>query len=168
MAKNFYKHPALISVLSIIGLGGSFEMYGALSFQNEDKEIIKIIPEKSTGLNDIFVVYNTSTISLKYTSNVNNNNLKWYSFSNLGASFSEPVADIKYSSDGSVLEHVIPDRGYIIEDNDSRYFFWIIDYHNKEFKIQSLLPSSVQSCDATSLIFEGECDTLRYYTINGR
>lgn len=168
MTAHSFKHPMFISLLGLIGLNGTFDIFGALSFQNVNREIIKINPDKTTGLGDIFVVYNTENIIIKYTSDKDNSNVKWYTFSNLGASFAEPISDISYTPDGSMLEHVIPDHGYIIEDNNSRYYFWIINYHDKALQIESILPSSNQTCDATSLIFEGHCEPLKYYSINGR
>lgn len=168
MNNIFFKHAQLLTLIGMLCFGGNSDIFGALSFINTTKDVIKITPEKSTGLNDIFVVFNTDNISLKYTSEYNNTQVKWYSFSNLGASFSEPILDIDFENNVSILNHITPDCGYIIEDNNNRYYFWIIDYHNKYFQIQSLLPSDNQSCEATTLSFDGQCDPLKYYTINGR
>ncbi len=168
MARKLTKATRLFPLFSLFCINGTVDIQAALSFSESSKEIIKISPDKSTGLNDIFVVYDTNNISLKYTSNSDNFNVKWYSFSNLGAYFAEPITDVDYSSDGSSLNHIIPDHGYIIDDNGTQYYFWIINYIDKPFQIQSLYPSPEQSCDATSLTFEGVCEPLKYYTINGR
>ncbi len=140
----------------------------SLDFSGNNKEVIAIDPEKSTGLDKVYVAYDVSKLKAIFTSKDIATPVKWYRFDNLGGSFSTPINNIEFDGNKSILSDVTPDSGYIIEEGDRRYYFWIVEYKGKEFKIDNLSPAPDQDCSATILDFSGNASPITFFTINGR
>ncbi len=58
--------------------------------------------------------------------------------------------------------------GYIVEDGDNRYCFWVVDYAGKHFDISSIEAYPEQDCDMTKITVIGSGDQIRYYSVSGR
>ncbi|MBD5357173.1 MAG: gliding motility-associated C-terminal domain-containing protein [Bacteroides sp.] len=137
-----------------------------ISFSGNDLPQISIIPEKSTGIDNIFILYDTKEISISFTSL--SNNVRWMKFSNLGGGFAEEINNISVSGNVYTLISPETDMGYIIYDNDKSYTFWLINYSNYIFNIDSINLPTEQDCDVTFLEIEGKAIPIYYYTINGK
>lgn len=158
-----------ICLFSIIGAWSHDDIQAAsLRFSGDSHPVMTISPDKSTGLEEVYVVYDTSNFSISYEASSNNSNVKWYSFSNLGAAFASPIENIEVSDNIYTLNDIIPDSGYVIEEGEKRYYFWIVNYANKRFSVSSLTSSDLQNCESTIIDFIGEAQPIYYYTINGR
>lgn len=127
---------------------------------------IRIEPERNTGLNDIFVIYDLSGITVSYKSETNAS-VRWLRYSSMGGGYAEEVPS-RTDGNVSILENPEGDMGYIVEDGDSRYYFWIVDYSRHKFSIHGLEYPAEQDCDRTALIAAGTGDAIHYYTINGQ
>lgn len=138
----------------------------ALDFSGNRYAIINEKPETSTGLNDLFVVYEVSGLTMTY--HANSQNVEWYKFSNLGGAYAEKLTDVKQSGNDYSVSGFEGNMGYYVEDNNRRYYYWIIDYSAHYPQFSSLEPSQQQGCDMTELSFAGKCDKITYYTINGQ
>lgn len=136
-------------------------------FYGTSLRVLKVEPDKSTGLNNIYICYDVKGVEIRYKSK-NPDNVKWYKYSNLGAAFEEEIHTISTDSEYSVLMNPEGDMGYIIEDSDSRYYFWLVNYVDKRLDIKSVEFSSVQDCDYTVLDVTGSFTPIQYFTINGQ
>ncbi len=148
----------------IIALNTSAEK---LSFVGNHDPVIEIIPEKSTGLNKIFVLKDLKGVSV-YIDDEEYYNAKWSIFGNMGAAYSMPLNNILYEGKKSTLSTVSGNKGYIIESSDKKYTFWIVDYSTNQFGINKIDFDDIQDCESTVIDFDGSASPIYYYTINGR
>lgn len=165
MKKNTINRYRLLA--PVLLLGATFQLNAALTIEGSPMKVIVEKGAASTGLNDIFVVYDTEGCSATYTSSTGSA-VKWYSYGNLGGGHAEEITDIVTSGNRSTLTRLKGDTGYIIEDGTSRYYFWVVDYKSHRMTAESLIAGPDQECDMASLIFSGNADRITYYTINGR
>lgn len=131
------------------------------------RRVIEVTPEKNTGLDAIFVAFSVNDCEVRYEKSSSSNNIKWYKYSNLGGGFAEEINSYD-EGNFSVLKYPEGDKGYIVEDGDKRYYFWLVDYSAHRFIIRSLQPSDQQDCDHTLLTTDGSGDAIHYFTINGQ
>lgn len=136
-----------------------------LNFSGNSLKVLEETPEKSTGLEKIYILYSVQGVTASYTSS-SGNSINWLQYGNLGGGHAEEVAS---SQDGntSILTSLEGDKGYIIEDGDRRYCFWITDYLPHRLKLQSASPAEDQECGVTTISITGTGDPIRYFTING-
>lgn len=144
----------------------SMSMYAqSLSFAGNSLKMLEETPEKSTGLEKIYVLYSTQGVTASYTSSTGNK-INWLQYGNLGGGHAEEVAS---TQDGNIsfLSELKGDKGYIVEDGDRRYCFWIVDYQNHRLRLQSADCASEQECGVSVISVKGSGDPIRYYTVNG-
>lgn len=122
-------------------------------------------PASSTGLNDVFVVYDTQGLSAAYTP-TSGGAVSVMRYSNLGGGFAEPVNVYR---DGNTYTFPLEtsDMGYIVSEGTDRYYCWVVNYANHHCKLQKLTPAQEQECDRARLELDGEAGRIIYYTING-
>lgn len=138
-----------------------------IQIQGSPVKVIEVTPEASTGLNNIFVVRNMTGCSIVYTAS------RWidpkvYRYSNLGGGYAEEITNVEKDAPRLIIPNAEGDMGYIIEDGDFRYYFWVVNYNNHVFSLNSVTESSESDCDYTRLNIEGNTDPINYYTINGQ
>lgn len=138
----------------------------SLSFSGNTLKVLEETPEKSTGLEKIYVLYSVQGVTASYTSS-SGKQINWLQYGNLGGGHAEKVAS---SQDGntSTLASLEGDKGYIVEDGDRQYCFWVTEYLPHRLKLQSAAPSPDQECGVTIINVNGSGDPIRYYTVNGR
>lgn len=153
-------------LLIILGLSATESEAFKVDFIGPDKEVIEITPDKSTGLEMIYVAYDCSQVSELRVDGLSNVS-QVYKYSNLGGGFAEPVS---FQLDGNVV--VIPtpvgDMGYIIEADGRNNPFWIVDYLPHRLALSSIHADSSQDCENTRINIDGTGDAIHYYTIDGR
>ena len=155
----------LIIIFSLLAVISA--MAGSVTFQGNNKRVLNEKPEASTGLNDVFVLYNTNGVSITYNASTTQQ-VTWYRFNNLGGGFAEQINGVVTNGKTSTLSNVESDMGYIVEEGTTRYYFWIVDYSRHYFDIDALNISSEQQCDRVALNPIGKADAIKYYTINGQ
>lgn len=138
----------------------------SLTFSGNSLKVLEETPEKSTGLEKIYVLYSTEGVTASYTSTAGNR-INWLQYGNLGGGHAEEVASTQ-DGNTSTLTTLIGDKGYIVEDGDRRYCFWITNYLPHRLKLQSATPSAEQECGVTIIDVTGTGDPIRYFTINGQ
>lgn len=138
-----------------------------LTFSGNNLTVQSVVPAKNTGLDKIYIAYQTAGVSAHYESPTGVH-AKWYKFKNLGGAFAEEIRDIIYDGNKSTLSTLEGDCGYIIEEGDTRYYFWIVNYEPYRFSIQNISQSSESDCDYTILNVTGNTGPIHFFTINGQ
>ena len=128
---------------------------------------IEISPEASTGLNNIFVAYNTAGCHMTFKTS-NGHAAVIYRFSSLGGAYAEEVRDADRETGSVTIALTGDDSGYILEEGTSRYYCWVVNYANHYMTLNSITPAGEQDCDYTILEIDGNASAITYYTINGQ
>lgn len=136
------------------------------TFAGSSREVLKIEPEKSTGLNAIYVVWNSDEIKRIELEGASSDT-KASVYGNLGGGFAEEIA-IKSSEGRYYLDYPEGDCGYILENGSERFYFWLIDYSRHRMELSGIAPSKDQNCEDTRFEISGRGDVINYYSINGR
>lgn len=144
------------------GTAGSAE----LEFHGTTYTPIAETPDRSSGLDKVYILENANGVTASYTSTTSSSNVTWMRFSNLGGAYAEPVS---VNRDGATTSLTLghDDMGYIIEDGNERHYFWITNYANHPLNINSLAISDESDCQNTILVPGGNGDAIYYYSING-
>lgn len=148
----------------------SISAYSAIdqiTFDGNSLPVLKVTPEKNTGLDMIYVAYNTNGLNIKFDVD-DKSMLKIYRYSNLGGAFAEEINNFTVSGNTVKISNVDGDMGYILEYGDRRYYFWLINYEPYRFSIREIRSSGSGNCDETILDFNGTASPIHYYTINGQ
>ncbi|MCF0212917.1 MAG: gliding motility-associated C-terminal domain-containing protein [Muribaculaceae bacterium] len=136
--------------------------------EGSPKKVIVDQPAASTGLNNIYIVYSLESLKVSATpSSGNPSSVVWMKYDSRGGGFAEAVPS-HVEGDRSVLTTVEGNFGYIVEDGTDRAYFWLVDYSQNRFFIDSLVPGSEMDCQSTQLFYTGNAEPIEYYTINGR
>lgn len=139
---------------------------GDLTFSGSSLPVLEEQPEKSTGLDKVYVVYDVSGVSATYVA-MSNAPVKWYRYSSLGGGYAEEITTIEHSGMITTLPDVEGDMGYIIEEGTDRYYFWVVNYIDHRLWLRGIEPSADQDCSSTSLTLTMEGSPIHFYTING-
>lgn len=125
-----------------------------------------ITPEASSGLEGIYVVYDTSGATLSYRSD-NPQGVSWSRFNSMGGAYSEPIV-ANIDGDLSTITAETGDMGYIIEADGRQHCFWVVNYANHRCELHSAAVNSAESdCSMTAIDVDGHADKITYYTITG-
>jgi len=158
------KSIALVSILlSSVSASYAYEV----EFPGSSREVISIDGDKKTGLDRIYVVYDISDVSDIEIKGCGSTATLVEKYSNLGGGFAMEVP-VSFSDGVVTLNGVEGNMGYIVSDGDSRFCFWIVDYHSFPFSLNSVRVSPEQECDNTSLDVVGNGGSIYYYSIDGR
>jgi len=157
------------SILSIFCLFLFCQVYAAGPLKFEDSySVIELDAERSTGLNKIFVIRQPGKYTASFLSDNTSDRPKWYRYSNLGGGFAEEITDVSYDGNRSSCSSLDGDMGYIIENGDTRYYYWIVDYSRHVFSINGIDIADEADCNSNTLNVSGEAQPIHYYSINGR
>ena len=129
--------------------------------------VISETPNSSSGLNKVYVVRNTENLTLSYKFNPSHT-IKCYKFDQRGSIDAIQISDV--SIEGNILKINNPESecGYIIDDDNQMFYFWLIDYSKYQFSPESISLSSKSDCNCTMLDFNGYASPIYYYGVNGR
>lgn len=152
--------------VSIAALNSSAVAYDVV-FHGVNHQPVYVEPEKNTGLDAIYVVYDISSVSSMEISGFSSSNPTASRYSNLGGGYAEPVQS---SFNGGTMSIASPagDMGYIITDGDRNFCLWVVNYADHKLNIQTIQPSSEQDCESTVLDVTGEASPIHYFSINGQ
>lgn len=140
--------------------------YGkGLTFSGSTLPVVTEKPAASTGLNDVYVLQSTAGVKATYTAS--SANVHWLRYGAMGGGYAEEVA-----ADFDGHEYTISlgdsDMGYIIEDGDSRYYCWVVNYANHQLRLDALGFAEDQDTGRARLQLQGNASKIAYYTINGQ
>ncbi len=129
-------------------------------------QVLEVDAVAQSGLDAVYVAPGLENVKVSYIANGNVADVKWYRYSSMGGGYMQEVSTRKAGKE-ILLTSVEGDMGYIIEDGDDRYSFWVVDYSAHQFELNSLAAGTVD-CDRLELIVDGSGDEIAYYGINGR
>ncbi len=120
-------------------------------------------PDKSTGLDAIFIVNDTEGVTMSCTSS---QSVTWQRYSALGGGYAEEITPTR---DGNTYTITLSadDMGYIITEGDRPYYCWVVNYANHPCRFDDLTVATEQDCGMAQLNFTGTADRIAYYGING-
>lgn len=135
-------------------------------FSGSGRQVIQITPEKNTGLDVIYVVYDISEVNeFKIVDLGSNPSISKYS--NMGGGFAEPV-QFSYSNGTAVVNRPEGNMGYIITDGNRSTYIWVVDYKPYMLHLESAYGADTLDCDNTVVNINGQGDPIYYFSIDGR
>lgn len=138
-----------------------------VSFLGQDHDIIRITPEKSTGIDEVLVAYDSSAITEMVVTDGSYTSFSIERYSNLGGGYAEPVT-VRYDGTDAIVDNPQGDMGYIIKAGETTRYIWLVNYLPHRLQVSALTPPERQDCDNTVINVEGKGETIQYYTIDGR
>ena len=154
------------AIILAMGLTPVTALCSTVNFTGSQKEVITVKPQASTGLDDIYVIYDADGVSASYTAT--SQTVKWYRYSSLGGGYAEEIPGIVRNGNTYTLPALQGDMGYIIEDGTARRYFWGANYAAHRLDLQAIAVSAESDCATTILDAAGNGDKILYYSINGR
>lgn len=134
---------------------------------DESHKIFEEVPAKNTGLDMVYVLYDSQQNNMQYTAGSSNATVKWYKFGVTGGAYAEEITSIERNGNVSVLKSVIPNSGYIIEENTNRKYVWVVNYADYRLRVNGIEAVNDGDCSSATLNVQGEGDAIVYYSING-
>ena len=134
---------------------------------DESHKVFEEVPAKNTGLDMVYVLYDSQQNRMQYTAGSSNATVKWYKFGATGGAYAEEITSIERNGNVSVLKSVIPNSGYIIEENTNRKYVWVVNYADYRLRVNSIEAVNDGDCSSATLNVQGEGDAIVYYSING-
>lgn len=141
-----------------------------IRFEGASLSQISIAPEAGTGLDGIYVLYDTSGVRLVYTAASATASVECYTYGVRGAAYPEAVPESDISRQGAdiIINPVAADCGYAFNENGHTTYFWVSDYSAHPYNVNAIIIDSEQSCDLASLSIDGTAARMTYYSITGR
>ena len=140
---------------------------GRLSFTGvEDYPVIEVAPSAGTGLNMIYVVYDTDGVGMNYRS-ASGEQPVWYSFGTAGSDNAEEIPGISWDGSTATLSQVIPNTGYKIVDGNETYYCWVVNYADYCLELNNMYFNNESPCDLLSISVDGKGDMIPYCAVNG-
>ena len=138
-----------------------------VSFSGSAHSVWAETPEKSTGLDKIYVLYGTSGVSMSYEAANASAIVKWYKYGTLGGGYAEEVSNVVKTGTVTTMSQVDGNCGYIIEEGDKRTYLWVVDYSQYYLNLTTIEPAAEQDCGSVALNVTGSGADINYTTING-
>lgn len=163
---NMVMRILLFSIILLLGVSGNLYAQ-VVKFSGNTHSIYEEVPEKSTGLNKIYVLYGTAGVSMSYEAANATVSVKWYKYGAMGGGYAEEIVGITRTGTITTLSQIIPNCGYIIEEGTKRTYLWVVDYTDYYLTLTEVVPSEEQDCGSIALNVTGSGNDIQYTTING-
>ena len=145
---------------------------GQVSFAGpgvEEHKVIEITPARSTGLDKIFVIYNTDGVAMTYTSTLGAIRTRWCTFDANNWSYPDTLRNTVWDRGANTtLNQVKKNTGYIIQDGHKRYYYWVINYADYHLSLYDLFIQNDRPCDFLNFRVDGEGGRIPYSTTTGQ
>lgn len=130
--------------------------------------IIEVTPERSTGLDKIYVVYDTNGVGMTFDSSTGERP-NWESFYyHDGDLVIEPASNVRWNGMTISMDQVIPNIGYKIQEgNNHPFYFWVVNYADYYLELNDMFITNENSCSLLTFNIDGRGDAIPYYTIHG-
>lgn len=141
---------------------------GQVTFNNVPQQYsyIEVTPPKNTGLEKIFVLYNTQGVSMSYAS-VSGEPAQWSSYDSRGGAGIEPIDGIIHEGPISTLPVLLTNKGYVITEGTDTHCYWVVNYADFFMSLNALLIDYDSPCGKLNLIVDGSASPIEYLDING-
>lgn len=153
----------MVAALALLSASGQVEFTGI-----GDHHVIEVTPAMSTGLNKIYVVYDTDGVGMTFNSTTGEP-ATWESFYYSGGNLvMEPVPGIRWNGMATTLDKVIPNIGYKIQDGTNHpYYCWVVNYADYFLELNDMFINNEAPCSLLTFNIDGHGDAIPYYTTNG-
>ncbi len=138
-----------------------------VTFLGNGREIYEETPAANTGLNHIYVLYDTQGVSMVYNAGTDPDDVTWLRFGEQGGAYATEVEGIVRSGNITTLPQVEANCGYIIEEGTDRTYLWVVDYSKYRLALNSAMVDPESDCGTTTIHVVGSGSDIVYYTING-
>lgn len=154
----------MAAVLALLSASGQVAFTGV-----GEHPVIEVTPEMSTGLDKIYVVYDTQGVSMTFNSSTGEP-ATWESFYYRdGGLVMEPVSDIRWNGMATKLDNITPNIGYKIQDgNNHPYYCWVVNYADYYMELNDIFFIDDSPCSLLSFNVDGTAPKILYCTVNGR
>lgn len=150
-----------VAIISLLTVNGQVTFTGVGAYH-----VIEVTPVTGTGLDMIYVIYNTNGVGMTYHS-ASGERVKWYSYDSRGADNAEEITCISCDSSVTSLSQVLPNSGYIIVDGNERYCCWVVNYADYYLELNDMFISNDEPCSLMSFRVDGNGAKMTYTTIDG-
>lgn len=154
-------------LLAAIAISTSALASAQVSFLGNMRDVCEVTPEPSTGLNSIYVLYDTQGVSMIYNATTDPDDVTWLKYGEQGGGYAVPVDNIVHSGNITTMPQVEAGCGYIIEEGTNRTYVWIIDYSASRLHINWATVDPDSDCGTAMIHVDGSGNDIVYYTING-
>jgi len=127
--------------------------------------VIEVTPDKSTGLDKIYVLYSVDGVGMTYTADTGQP-VTWYRYGSQGGGYAEEITNIAESDYVTTLAQVEGNCGYIIEEGFERTYLWVTNYQDYYLHLNAIT-SMEAGCTYATLTLDGSGDEIVYYSITG-
>ena len=150
---------AALALLSASGQTVSFTGVG-------EHRVIEVTPDKGlTGLDKIFVVYDTEGVGMTFTS-MTGDRATWCSYDL--SSWGDPdTLTVTWDGYATTLGQVLRNKGYIIEDNTKRYYYWVVNYADYYLELNDMFINPESPCALLSFNVDGRGTKINYVSTHG-
>ena len=104
-----------------------------VTFLGNGREIYEETPAANTGLNHIYVLYDTQGVSMVYNAGTDPDDVTWLRFGEQGGAYATEVEGIVRSGNITTLPQVEANCGYIIEEGHLLQLALALDIVQHEF-----------------------------------
>lgn len=154
-----------MSVVAVALCGAAADAI-TVGFTGQTKRVLEIPAEKNTGLDKIYVAYDTRELTSMRVEGASSD-LTITRYSTLGGGYAEPMAYTR-EEDTYVIANPEGNQGYIFTENGRNTCVWLVDYASQAFEVSSVNADLPQNCDNTQLTVVGRGEAIHYFTIDGR
>lgn len=142
---------------------------GQLAFNNVGAHhVIEITPERNTGLDKIYVLFDTQGVEMTFNSTTGVP-ATWESYTYINGNLvMEPVPDVRWDGMSTRLDKIIPNIGYKIQDGNNRPFYcWVVNYADYFLELNDMSINNESPCNLLSFNVDGHADAIPYYEVDG-
>ena len=137
-----------------------------VSFSGNTLPVYSEKPAASTGLNYIYVLNRCDGVTMSYTASNAQAVVVWQKYGTQGGGYAEDISGVR--KDGAVTSiDVIPNTGYIIEEDSKRTYVWVVNYQDYYLDLEAITLDVEQDCGTVMLNVAGSGADINYYTITG-
>lgn len=153
-------------IFLLVVLFAALSVQAQVRFVGNSREVCDIVPEKSTGLNHIYVLYGIDGVGMEYTA-TSDERVTWYAYSTQGGGYAEEMSGVRTQGRTTTLPQVVANQGYIIEEGTKRTYVWVVNYADHYLRFVNITPAAPDDCGTTILNIDGTADEIPYFTITG-
>ncbi|MBQ1722594.1 MAG: gliding motility-associated C-terminal domain-containing protein [Muribaculaceae bacterium] len=139
-----------------------------ISFSGNSKPVFEDTPSKSTGLQKIYVLYDTNGVSMHYEASTDNK-VTWYTYDEGGAAYANEIPGIERNGRETTLRDMTnyANKGIVIEEGIENTYVWVVNYKDYYLRLHSLVIEDATDCGTATLNVNGTGKDIGYYTITG-
>ena len=153
----------MAAALALLSASGQVEFTGV-----GEHPVIEVIPETATGLNKIYVVFDTDGVEMSFNSSAGEP-ATWESYYYRdGSLVIETIPGIRWNGMATKLSHIIPNMGYKITEGTTPFYCWVVNYADYFLELNDLFYNNEAPCSLISFHVDGHGDAIPYYSIDGR